>query len=121
MSKVELNDEQKNVVRRYVEVWRRFRRFPDGDRSLPGMLLCGILVEAEANSVITADVKDLQFFAAIFRNGDSAVPDMTAQEVKQARQYIIHGKGTAAVRWWWVKPPFPGAEANLVGRGTGPR
>ncbi len=73
MSKVELNDEQKNVVRRYVEVWRRFRRVPDGDRSFanldedlaqgPGMLLCGILVEAEANSVITADVKDLQFFA----------------------------------------------------------
>jgi len=131
MSKVELNDEQKNVVRRYVEVWRRFRRLPDGDRSFanldedlaqgPGMLLCGILVEAEANSVITADVKDLQFFAAIFRNGDSAVPDMTAQEVKQARQYIIHGKGTAAVRWWWVKPPFPGEKANLVGRGSGPR
>jgi len=131
MSKVELNDEQKNVVRRYVEVWRRFRRLPDGDRSFanldedlaqgPGMLLCGILVEAEANWVITADVKDLQFFAAIFRNGDSAVPDMTAQELKQARQYIIHGKGTAPVRWWWAKPPFPGAEANLVGRGTGPR
>jgi len=25
----ELSEKQKNVVRRYIEVWRRFRRLPD--------------------------------------------------------------------------------------------
>ena len=58
------------------------------------MLLCGILIEPEAAAVITADVKDPKFFAAIFENDDSAVPDMTPDELKQARRYVIHGEGT---------------------------
>ena len=76
MSKGELNGEQKSVVWRYVEIWRRWRRLPSGYRSFAGldddmaqgfgMLLCGILVESQSSSVITADTKDPEFFAAIF-------------------------------------------------------
>ena len=104
MNRNELREEQQNVVWRYVEVWRRFRRLPEGYRNFAqleddlaqgsGMLLCGILIEPEAAAVITADVKDPKFFAAIFENDDSAVPDMTPDELKQARRYVIHGEGT---------------------------
>jgi hypothetical protein len=110
----DLTDEQKKLVRRYVEVWRRFRRLSDGDRSFAkleedlaqgsGMFLCGLLVQAEASTVITADVKDPKFHAVIFGNDDSAVTDMTADELQRARRYIIHGDGEAPVRWWWGKP-----------------
>src|SRR5207248_11243095 len=109
--------EQKKLVWRYVEVWRRFRPLPDGNRSFArleddlaqgsGMFLCGLLVQAEASTVITADVKDPKFHAAIFGNDDSAVSDMTADELRQARRYIVHGEGSAPVRWWWAKPPVP--------------
>jgi hypothetical protein len=117
MDQIELTEEQKNLVRRYLEVWRRFRRLPDrqcGFVSLEddmnngaGMLICGLLVEAQASSVITADVKDPKFYAAIFENDGGAAPDMTTEELHQARRYIIQGEGTAPVRWWWASPPVP--------------
>lgn len=117
MDQIELAEEQKDVVRRYIEVWRRFRRLPDRQSGFigleddlnkgSGMLLCGLLVEAHASSVITADVKDPKFYAAIFSGDDAAAPDMTAQELQQGRRYILHGEGTAPVRWWWGRPPFP--------------
>ena len=104
MNRDELSDEQKKVVWRYVEVWRRFRRLPEGARNFAkleddlgqgyGMLLCGILIEPEAGTVIIADVKDPEFFSAIFKNDDSAVPEMTADDLRQARRYVIHGEGT---------------------------
>jgi hypothetical protein len=127
MSENALSDERKRVVWRYVELWRRFRRLPGGYRSFSkleddlaqgcGMLLCGLLVEAQASHVITADVKDPKFFAAIFHDDDSAVPDITAQELQQARRYIIDGEGTAPIRWWWAQPPFPAlvADADMDG------
>jgi hypothetical protein len=111
MDQNELTGEQKNLVWRYVEVWRRFRRLPDGYRSFAeleddlaqgsGMFLCGLLVEAHSGGVISADVKDPQFHNAIFGNDDSSVSDMTGQELQQARRYIIQGEGEAPVRWWW--------------------
>ena len=117
MAQTELAKEQKGVVRRYVEVWRRFRRLPDRQSGFTdleddmnkgcGMLVCGLLVEAQAITVVTADVKDPKFNAAIFSNDDSAAPDMTTEELHQARRYIIQGEGTAPVRWWWAIPPFP--------------
>ena len=104
MKRNELSEEQQNVVWRYVEVWRRFRRLPEEHRHFvqleddlaqgSGMLLCGILIEPEAAAVITADVKDPKFFAAILENDDSAMPDMTPDELKQARRYVIYGEGT---------------------------
>ena len=105
MNQAELSDEQKKLVWRYVEVWRRFRRLPDGYRSFAeleddlakgsGMFLCGLLVEAHSSSVISADVKDPKFHIAIFGNDDSSASDMTAQELQQARRYIIQGNGEA--------------------------
>jgi hypothetical protein len=59
MNPHELNDEQKKLVWRYVEIWRRFRRLPDGYRSFAvleddlaqgsGMFLCGLLLEAPSS------------------------------------------------------------------------
>ena len=104
MIRNELSEQQRQIVWRYIEVWRRFRQLPGDTRSFArleddlaqgdGMLLCGILVEPHAATVITADVKDPMFFAGIFKNEDSAVPDMTPDEVQQARRYILHGTGT---------------------------
>ena len=53
-----------------------------------------LALEPEAAAVIIADVKDPKFFAAMFENDDSAVPDMTPDELKQARRYVLHGEGT---------------------------
>jgi len=39
---------------------------------------------------------------------------MTPDELRQARQYIIHGEGTAPVRWWWTKPRFPAQKLWVV-------
>jgi hypothetical protein len=108
MNPHELNDEQKKLVWRYVEIWRRFRRLPDGYRSFAnleddlaqgsGMFLCGLLVEAQSGTVIIADVKDPEFYAAIFGHDDNAVSDMTTEELQQARGYIIHGEGAVPIR-----------------------
>ena len=40
---------------------------------------------------------------------------MTADELNQARRYIIHGEGTAPVRWWWPQPPLPAQKLHLIG------
>ena len=115
MKRHDLTTEQKKLGWRYVEVWRRFRRLPDGYRSFvtleddlaqgPGMFLCGLLVDAEASTVIFADVKDPKFHAAIFGNDNGAVLDMTADELQRVRRYIVSGEGTPPVRLWRTKPP----------------
>ena len=117
-------EEQKCIIRRYLKVWRRFRRLPDRQNAFveleddmnkgSGMLLCGLLVEAQASRVITADVKDSRFYAAIFGNDDRATPDMTAEELHQARQYIVYGKGSSPVRQSWAKPPLPSQDSTLL-------
>src|SRR5437868_15362984 len=96
MDQNELTGEQKNLVWRYVEVWRRFRQLSDGYRSFAeleddlaqgsGMFLCGLLVEAHSSGIISADVKDPEFHNAIFGNDDSSISDMTGQELQQARR-----------------------------------
>ena len=48
--------------------------------------------------IISADAKDENFYAAIFGNDNDAIPDMTADELEQARQYIIRGEGEMPVR-----------------------
>jgi hypothetical protein len=125
MKRNDLTTEQKKLVWRYVEVWRRFRRLPDGYRSFatleddlargPGMFLCGLLVDAEASTVIFADVKDPKFHAAIFGNDNGAVLDMTADELQRVRRYIVSGEGTPPVRLWRTKPPLP---ALIAGKDT---
>jgi hypothetical protein len=108
MDQAVLLEEQKCMIRRYVEVWRHFRRLPDRQSGFvdleddmnkgAGMLLCGLLVETSATRVITADVKDPKFYTAIFENDDSAAPDLTTEELHRARRYIIQGEGTAPPR-----------------------
>jgi hypothetical protein len=77
MDQTELTEQQKGVVWRYAEVWRRFRRLPDRQSGFldleddmkkgSGMLLSGLLVEARAGIVITADVKLTVFYCHLRR------------------------------------------------------
>jgi hypothetical protein len=63
---------------------------------------------------MAADVKDPRFYAAIFGNDDRAAPDLTAEELHQARQYIVHGKGNSPVRQSWAKPPLSSQDSTLL-------
>ena len=78
--------------------YRSFAGLDDDMAQGFGMLLCGILVEPQSSTLVTADVKDPKFFAAIFGNDNDAVPDMTPDELEQAREYVIRGVGTVPVR-----------------------
>ena len=108
MTEVALSAAQKDVVRRYVETWRRWRpgirafaRLEDDMDSCRDVLADGIAVDNRpAGSVIVADDKDKDFYAAIFDGDDEAIPDMTPDELEQARHYIVHGEGTVPVRKW---------------------
>ena len=108
MAAVVLTEQQKGVVRRYVETWRRWRpgirgfaRLEDDMDSCRDVLADGIAVDNRPDgSVIVADDKDKDFYAAIFDGDDEAIPDMTPDELEQARHYIIHGEGSVPVRKW---------------------
>ena len=108
MAEVALNDEQQDVVRRYVAVWRRWRQGIRGFADLEDhmeqrheVLVDGIAVDNRpGRPVIAGDAKDSKFHAAIFGNDDGAIPDMTADELAQARRYILHGLGGVPVRKW---------------------
>ena len=97
-----MDEEHKRMVRRYAIAWSACRNadrngFADLEQDMAqgyGMLLCGILVEPQASPVITADVKDHDFFAAILGNDDSPVLDMTSDGLKRARHYIIQAEGS---------------------------
>jgi hypothetical protein len=43
----------------------------------------------------------------MFGNDDSAAPDLTTEELHQARRYIIQGEGTAPSRGHEAKPALP--------------
>lgn len=108
MDQAELAEPQKDIVRRYVEAWRQLRRLSDRQSGFvdleddmnrgSGILLCGLLTETKRTTVITADVKDPKFYAAIFGKDDSAAPDITAEQLDQARRYIIGREGTPPSR-----------------------
>jgi hypothetical protein len=108
MAEMVLSEQQKGVVRRYVETWRRWRpgirafaRLEEDLDKRYEILVDGIAVDDRPDGpVISADGKDSRFHAAIFRNDDAAVPEMTADELKQARRYIIEGRGNLPVRQW---------------------
>jgi len=108
VAEVALNDEQQDVVRRYVAVWRRWRQGIRGFADLEDhmeqrheVLVDGIAVDNRpGRPVIAGDAKDGKFHAAIFGNDDGAIPDMTAEELAQARRYILHGQGGVPVRKW---------------------
>jgi hypothetical protein len=111
-----LTEEQKRVVRRYATTWQLWRK---GDRSFDTLeydmaagyevLADRIAVDRKARHGITADAGDPEYHAAIFGNDDAAVPDLTAEELRQLRQYIIRRKGRLPVR-------SPEPKADLVTR-----
>jgi hypothetical protein len=94
MNRNEFGDEQN----RLPDGYRSFATLEDDLAQGSGMFPCGLLAEAHTSSVISADVKDPKFHAAIFGHDDSPVPDMRPEELQQTRPYIIHGEGTAPIR-----------------------
>jgi len=108
VAEVALSEEQKNVVRRYVQAWRRWRpgirgfaRLEDDLERRADILVDGIAVDDGSDGpVIRADNKDNSFHAAIFGNDDRAISDMTPDELRQVRRYIIEGRGEMPVRKW---------------------
>src|SRR5262249_32820179 len=101
MAEIPFTAEQKKVGRRDVHTCRRWRPgirgFADLEEHMEKrhqMLVDGIAVDNRpGRPVIAADAKDKAFHAAIFGDDDSAMPDMTAEELEQVRCYIIHGEG----------------------------
>ena len=108
MAYVTLTEQQKDVVRRYVAAWRRCQPGIRGFASLEDDMekCCDVLVDGIAvddrpgRPVISADAKDENFYAAIFGKDDDAIPDMTPDNLEQARLYIIRGEGEMPVRKW---------------------
>ena len=108
MAYITLTEQQKDVVRRYVAAWRRcqpgirgFASLEDDMEKCYEVLVDGIAVDNRpGRPVISADARDENFYAAIFGNDDDAIPDMTADELEQARHYIIRGAGVMPVRKW---------------------
>ena len=108
MAYITLTEQQKDVVRRYVAAWRRCQPGIRGFASLEDDMekCCGVLVDGIAvdnrpgRPVISADAKDENFYAAIFGSDDDAIPDMTPDDLDQARLYIIRGEGEMPVRKW---------------------
>lgn len=108
MHQITLTESQKGVVRRYVEVWRRWRpgirSFAELERDIENgskVLVDGIAVDDRAElPVIAADGMDHKFYAAIFDDDDNAVDDMTSEELDQLRRYILFGNGIVPVRKW---------------------
>src|SRR5437764_11097748 len=104
MDQTELAEKQKCLVRRYVEVWRRFRRLPDRQSGFvdleddmskgSGMLLCGLLVEAEASRVIIADVKDPKFYTAILTMSTARLPILRRRSYSRrgATSFMARGR-----------------------------
>jgi hypothetical protein len=108
MHQVALTDSQKNVVRRYVEVWRRWRpgirAFAEVERDMENgakVLVDGITIDDRPERpVIAADARDHRFYTAIFDDDDDAIDDVTSEELDQLRRYILYGSGLMPVRKW---------------------
>jgi hypothetical protein len=108
MHQVALTDSQKNVVRRYVEVWRRWRpgirAFAEVERDMENgakVLVDGITIDDRPERpVIAADARDHRFYTAIFDDDDDAIDDVTSEELDQLRRYVLYGSGVTPVRKW---------------------
>lgn len=120
MAQMALTESQKGVVRRYVEVWRRWRPgirgFAELERDMENgsrVLVDGLTVDDRSElPVIAADARDQRFRAAIFDDDDDAVDDMTNAELDQLRQYVLYGNGVMPVRKW--RRPRPIIDASAV-------
>jgi hypothetical protein len=102
MQFAELTQEQKNIVWRYAHcaaLWRRDRgrNFASLEYDLATgyeIVADGLLIDAKPDfPVILGDAKDPEFFAAIFKNNDAAIPNMRATDLERLRHFIIDGEG----------------------------
>ena len=106
MHQVTLTDSQKNLVRRYVEVWRRWRpgirAFAELERDMANgskIFVDGITIDERSElPVMAADAMDHRFYAAVFNDDDDAIDDATSEELDQLRRYILFGSGVMPVR-----------------------
>ncbi|MBV8774266.1 MAG: hypothetical protein JO166_18310 [Deltaproteobacteria bacterium] len=98
----ELDENQKNMVWRYAHcagIWRRkyARNFANLASELAagrGIVADGIAVDASScHPVVLGDAKDPEFFAAIFKNDNGAVPEMRSLDLERLRRYVINGEG----------------------------
>ena len=101
----QLTQQQKDTVWRYAHcaaLWRRMG--PNRNRSFASLesdmaagneiLADGIAIDGRpGHPVVIGDAKDPEFFAAIFRNDNSAIPEMRAVDLEQLRRYIIEVEG----------------------------
>jgi len=103
MHQIALTDSQKNVVRRYVEVWRRWRPgirgFAELERDLENgseILVDGIRVDNRPGlPVIAADARDQRFHTAMFDDDDDALEPVGGDvELAIARRH--NGRGVRA-------------------------
>ena len=101
----QLTQEQKDTVWRYAHCAALRRRMGHSrNRSFANLesdmtagheiLADGIAVDGRPGyPVVIGDSKDPEFFAAIFRNDNSAIPEMRAVDLEQLRRHIIEGEG----------------------------
>jgi hypothetical protein len=98
----ELNQDEKDLVWRYVHcagLWRRkrHRTFASLESDLRAgyeVVADGIAVgEQSGEPIILSDAKDPEFFAAIFKNDNSAIPEVRALDLERLRGYVISGEG----------------------------
>src|SRR3954447_24335021 len=98
-----LTQQQKDTVWRYAHcagLWRRnadkrYRNFASLEQDMSaGYDILGIAIdETSDHPLIIGAAQDPEFFAAIFRDNNSAIPNMRADDLERLRRFIIHGNG----------------------------
>ena len=102
MQSAELKQGQKEMVWRYAHcasLWRRkqgrnFASLESDMRAGYEIVADEIAVgEQEGCPIILSDAKDPAFYAAIFNDNNTAVPEMRALDLERLRRFIIAGEG----------------------------
>ena len=93
----ELKQDEKDLVWRYAHcagLWRRKQHRTFASLESDEVVADGITVGEQAGEpIILSDAKDPEFFAAIFKNDNSAIPEVRALDLERLRGYIISGEG----------------------------
>lgn len=102
MQFAKLTQEQKNTVQRYADcaaLWgrNRDRNFTSLEYDLAAgyeIVADGLLIDARPEyPVILGDGNDPEFFAAIFKDDNTAIPNMRAIDLEQLRRFVVDGEG----------------------------
>lgn len=98
----EFDPNLKGMVWRYVHcagIWRKKhgRNFASLESDLAAgheIVADGVTLEVGPGSPgVLGDAKDPEFFAAIFKDDNSAVPEMRSLDLERLRRYVINGEG----------------------------